>query len=192
MPNRIAGSCDSWDGSDFAAYRGRVRKPLLSLLATCVTLPALAVAAPASTTVPHRAVARPIAHTQWDSAAELRSGTSRGVAVARQRLVLDAPAAQRAYAGRQYDAGRWVSPWTSPGFGLTQLVSSWSATTPGDSWIEVAVRGRAADGSRSSLGRARALDVRRRVHAGVRRSPASPTTSPRSTSTPGWRRRRPG
>ena len=150
MPNRIAGSCDSWDGSDFAAYRERVRKPLLSLLATCVTLPALAVAAPASTIVPHRAVARPIAHTQWDSAAELRSGTSRGVAVARQRLVLDAPAAQRAYDGRQYDAGRWVSPWTSPGFGLTQLVSSWSATTPGDSWIEVAVRGRAADGSRSS------------------------------------------
>ena len=46
--------------------------------------------------------------------------------------------------------GSWVSPWTSPGFGLTQLVSSWSATTPGDSWIEVAVRGRAADGTESS------------------------------------------
>ncbi len=67
-----------------------------------------------------------------------------------RRLVLRAPTAQRSRSGRRYDVGRWDSPWTAPGFGLTQLVASWSATTPGDSWIEVAVRGRAADGSRSS------------------------------------------
>ncbi len=46
--------------------------------------------------------------------------------------------------------GRWSSPWTAPGFGLTQLVSSWSATTPRDSWVEVAVRGRTAQGVTSS------------------------------------------
>ena len=138
------------------AYRGQVRKPLLSLLATCLAAPALCAAVPASASGPAspavsgRAVARPIDYTQWDTAAELGAGTAAGVRVSRQRLVLDGAAGQRAYAGRQYDVGRWASPWTSPGFGLSQLVASWSATTPGDSWVEVAVRGRTGDGTRSS------------------------------------------
>ncbi|NYD40591.1 C39 family peptidase [Nocardioides panaciterrulae] len=66
-------------------------------------------------------------------------------------LALDgASVRHRRYDGRQYDVARWVGPWVSPGFGPTQLVASWSARTPGDSWIEVRVRGRAADGTRSS------------------------------------------
>ncbi|WP_180934443.1 C39 family peptidase [Nocardioides ungokensis] len=95
-------------------------------------------------------MARPIAHTQWDTTTELRTGTTSGARVTRGRVELDAPTAHRSYDGRQYDVGRWVSPWVSPGFGLTQLVSSWSATTPGDSWLEVQVRGRAGDGGLSS------------------------------------------
>ena len=140
------------------SYRERVRRPLTTLLATCVALPALATLAPASAPASAappgkgsaRVAARPIAHTQWDTTTELRTGTTSGARVTRGRVELDAPTAHRSYDGRQYDVGRWVSPWVSPGFGLTQLVSSWSATTPGDSWLEVQVRGRAGDGTLGS------------------------------------------
>ena len=40
-------------------------------------------------------------------------------------------------------------PWVRPGFGWTELVASWEAETPPGSWIEVAARAEAADGSRS-------------------------------------------
>ena len=121
------------------------------LLATCVALPALSTSAPAGAAPPAaRVVARPIDHTQWDTTTELSTGTASGAKVTRGRVVLDAPTARRTYDGRQYDVGRWVSPWVSPGFGLTQLVSSWSATTPGDSWLEVQVRGRDGDGTLGS------------------------------------------
>lgn len=136
------------------AYRGRVPKPLLSLLATCLALPALSVtgaasAAPADA-APARAAARPIDYTGWDTTAALGAGTASGAKVTRGHVVLDAPSVRRSYDGRTYDVGRWVSPWVAPGFGLTQLVSSWSATTPGDSWLEVQVRGRAGDGTLST------------------------------------------
>jgi len=38
----------------------------------------------------------------------------------------------------------WTSPWCDPGFAFTELVASWSATTPRDTWIEVAARARGA------------------------------------------------
>src|SRR6476619_3399689 len=43
---------------------------------------------------------------------------------------------------RSYDVATWVSPVVRPGFGLTELVASWNADTPGGSWVEVSVRGR--------------------------------------------------
>jgi hypothetical protein len=48
------------------------------------------------------------------------------------------------------DSAHWSSPWTPPGFDLTRLIASWSAVTPGNSWIEVRVRGRDASGRTSS------------------------------------------
>lgn len=77
------------------------------------------------------APARRIAYAEWDSPAALRAGTTTGVRVTAGRLSL---------AGA--DTGRWTSPWTSPGFALTELVASWSARTPGDSRVRVEVRGR--------------------------------------------------
>ena len=81
-----------------------------------------------------------------------------------------------------------------PGFALTELVASWSAATPGDSWVEVEVRGRTA-GRHVELGRARPLGRGRPARAADPRTPARPTTWPRSTwtpggspSTPAWRR----
>ncbi|HEY1117634.1 MAG TPA: peptidase C39 family protein, partial [Acidimicrobiales bacterium] len=53
-------------------------------------------------------------------------------------------------AGRSYLGARWNSPWTAPGFDYTELIASWSARTPGSSWIEVEVRGRNAAGAKTS------------------------------------------
>lgn len=54
-----------------------------------------------------------------------------------------------------YARGRWLSPWVKPGFGLTQLIASFNATTPLGTFITISVRGRTADrrSSWDSLGR---------------------------------------
>jgi hypothetical protein len=36
--------------------------------------------------------------------------------------------------------GTWTSPWFSPGFGFTELVASWNASTPPGTWIDVQMR----------------------------------------------------
>src|SRR5437868_7634093 len=38
---------------------------------------------------------------------------------------------------RTYAYDRWTSPWFQTGFGFTELVSSWNATTPAGTWIQV-------------------------------------------------------
>ena len=92
---------------------------------------------------------------------------------------------KREYAGRTYERARWTAPWQMSSFAFTELVASWSARTPGDSLR----RGRGArpqqQGRHVELGPARPLGRRRQVRAPHHRSRRSPTTSPRSTSTPG-------
>jgi hypothetical protein len=127
-------------------YRHQVLRTLLAGALCAVLVAPVAPAAPA-TAAP---APRKIAHTGWTSGADLRTGDLQGVAVSRGQLVVDAPVAMRSYAGRRYDVARWVSPWRSPGFDLTELIASWDARTPGNSWIEVQVRGRTGSGRTSS------------------------------------------
>jgi hypothetical protein len=108
----------------------RVRR-LTSTIARCAAL--LTALAPALYAGPAEAApARRISYSQWDSGAELRAGTLQGARVASGRLVL----------AEGSDTGRWTSPWSAPGFGLTRLIASWSARTPGAAWVRVEVRGR--------------------------------------------------
>ena len=113
-----------------------------SLVATALLIPSTpAVAAPA----------RKISYSEWDSAAALRAGSLRGAEVRRGRVVIAEKAAgTRTVAGRRYETGRWTSPWRSAGFGLTELVPSWDAKTPGKSLVEISVRGRTEAGRRAS------------------------------------------
>lgn len=104
-----------------------MRRLTSAILATALLVPLVTISAPAQA-VP----ARRIAYGQWDSPAQLRSGTTAGTRVTAGRISLPAGTA----------TGRWTSPWTSPGFALTELVASWSARTPGDSAVRVEVRGR--------------------------------------------------
>jgi Peptidase_C39 like family len=113
---------------------------------------------------------RLIADSHWDLGQEWRTGEKQGVRVRDGALVLaDAPLARR-YGGTRYDVGQWTSAWTAPGFGLTELIGSWQAATPRNSWVEVRVRGRVGEQTSSwdVLGRWAASDrrVRRTSVAG--------------------------
>ncbi len=63
---------------------------------------------------------------------------------------MEAPASERTLSGTRYEQSRWSSPWVEPGFAFTELIASWSAVTPGDSFVEIRVRGRNAAGATSS------------------------------------------
>ncbi len=135
-------------------YRGSVLLPPLhlrrSLPLLCLTLLGCYLAAVSGGSAEAAAPARHIDYTQWDSGPELRAGRLSGVRVARGRVVLDRPTARRAVAGTRYDAATWESPWVRPGFAFDQLIPSWSASTPANSFVEVRVRGRKADGTTST------------------------------------------
>jgi len=98
--------------------------------------------------------ARHIARSTW-SGQGFSAGTPTGVAVSDSGIAFDASTHMIEYTDphatggtpRTYEVASWVSPVVPPGFGLTELVASWNAATPGESWIEVVVRGRQADGS---------------------------------------------
>jgi hypothetical protein len=168
-----------WDWCDYGGpVMGSVRRwavllllpPILSFVAV-VTPPSAADASrPAQGRAPARAAVRLIADAQWDLGQEWRTGVKEGVRVRRGKLVLDEAGLDRRFGGTRYDVGQWTSPWTSPGFGLTELIASWQAKTPGNSWIEVRVRGRAGETTSSwdILGRWAAGDrhVRRTSVAG--------------------------
>jgi hypothetical protein len=118
----------------------RTRIALALAAATAVTgLPAAVTSAEAA--VP----ARKITFDQWTSSADFAAGKARGVRVGKGRVVFDEPAGASAGSER----ASWVSPWVEPGFDLTELIASWHAGTPGDSWVQLEVRGRDRDGRSS-------------------------------------------
>jgi hypothetical protein len=122
------------------------------LLAASLTGAMLAM--PAAGAAPTAKPTRHISYVQWSSTAELKNGSFAGVRVAKGRLRLGTPVGSQRYAARgpgttKYSFGHWTSPWTSPGFGLTELIPSWDATTPGGSWVAIQARGR-SNGQRSS------------------------------------------
>ena len=124
---------------------------------------ALVLAAPLLATTPAEAAPprRKITYAEWRSS-DLAAGTLAGTALRKGQVRITDPVATRTYGGDTYQVGRWTSPWSTPGFSLTELIASWQASTPGNSWVEVEVRGRRADGTLSSwdvLGRWAAGDA---------------------------------
>ncbi len=105
---------------------------VLGLLAcTLVAVPASAGPAPD----------RQVVFARWADGPAFRTGSRAGVRLKHGALVLKAaPARRRAYQGTTYDVGTWTSAPVAPGFGFSELVASWSAVTPRNSWVEVRVR----------------------------------------------------
>jgi len=94
--------------------------------------------------------ARQIHFAQWDSGNELRTGTLDGTKIERGRVRIDTPSGRRDLAGTSFEQAAWESPWVQPGFAFTELIASWSALTPGNTFVEVRVRGTDAGGRTSS------------------------------------------
>ena len=84
-------------------------------------------------------------------------GTRRPTGRGAHALTLATPTGTRSYTDpfattptpTPYDEGSWTSPRVRTAFGLTELVASWNARTPGGSWIETSVQGVAEDGTTS-------------------------------------------
>ncbi len=108
----------------------------------------------APATDPQASATRNIAYRQWTSAADFGTGTADGTTVTGNALTLASVAGTRSYTDpfgsggpRSYDYATWTSASVSPGFGLTELVASWNASTPGGTWIQVDARGVTGGGS---------------------------------------------
>jgi hypothetical protein len=95
------------------------------------------------------AAVRDIAYHEWSTSADFTAGTPQGTTVAGDSITIGAPAGTLSYvdpfgdgSARTYDQASWTSPVVQTGFGLTELVGSWNATTPPGTWVEVAMAGR--------------------------------------------------
>lgn len=82
-------------------------------------------------------------------------GSHNGTTAAGGELRIAVPSAAREYddphrpaehAGR-FEEATWTSPEVTPGFGATELIVSWNASTPSGTWLEVAASARLADGT---------------------------------------------
>lgn len=114
---------------------------------TAVGLAATGTATPAAAGSNAASAIRNIAFHRW-SGTDFSAGTVNGTVLANGAMVIGTPAGTASYtdpwgAGTpvSYDYATWISPSYSPGFGLTNLVASWTADTPGTSWLEVDLQG---------------------------------------------------
>ncbi len=124
-----------------------VRLASACVLATVLLTPvgSLAPVAPASAPTS----VRDVSYTRFEGAA-LAAGKNRGTVVTDAGVGFGTATGKREYAGRSYERARWTGPWQMSAFSFTELVASWEALTPGDSWLEVEVRGRNSKGVTSS------------------------------------------
>ena len=99
-----------------------------------------------------------ISYQGWTTAADFASGTFDGaapVAAGDGAITFGSSAGTFAYddpfdsttATTSFDYGTWTSPVYDPGFGLTELVSSWTSDTPSGSWIQVEMHGTTTAGT---------------------------------------------
>jgi hypothetical protein len=82
-----------------------------------------------------------VGFARWSDAGAFRTGSMSGLRLKDGSLALkDSVGRHRAYQGKTYDVGSWTSAPVTPGFGFSELVASWSAATPRNSWVEVRVK----------------------------------------------------
>jgi hypothetical protein len=107
--------------------------------------------------------------TRYTSAADFASGRGKGTAYTAGALTASGALGLRTVGGVRYSLSRWTSGWVAPGQSFTELVPSWSARTPGRSWLQVRVRVRDNQGRVSAykdLGRWASRDRAFQRHSG--------------------------
>jgi hypothetical protein len=135
-----------WSGARASARRVSVLV-LVGLATTTV------VAAPQAGAAVAPAQSR-VAYHQWTSARDFAKGSSEGVRLSGAGAITIAyTVGSTSYTdpygagSKTWDYARWTSPTVSVGFGASQLVASWTASTPHGSWLQVEMRGRTGAGA---------------------------------------------
>lgn len=132
--------------------RSRRARRLVTTAAVSLLAPLLAFPPGAASAAPLAPEPRRISYREWTSTPAFDRGRYVGTGSTDGKLRITRPVATVRYADphgyrpRTYDVGRWVSPWSSPGYSFTELVASWDAETPRDSFVTVQVRGRSESG----------------------------------------------
>ncbi|WP_020521502.1 C39 family peptidase [Catelliglobosispora koreensis] len=119
---------------------------------TTLKLAALAALGAANTAAvqpkkPPVSTTRNVLFKRWNSDAELSTGTLAGLALAGGALTISAPVGQRSFTdpvtgtSGTYDYATWTSPMLPVGFTATEAIASWTASTPGGTWLEIRLRG---------------------------------------------------
>ena len=97
----------------------------------------------------------PVDFHQWQSQTDFRKGRADGVRITPSGLMISRPAGSVEHTEpdlgttRTYEYGTWTSPAYRQGFDATQLVASWNATTPDDTWLTVEMQGTTRAGTKS-------------------------------------------
>ena len=109
----------------------------------------------AGAAIPERAWAKPtsppgprdISYHQWSSDTDFAAGSAAGVTVGGGALTFESAVGQSSYTDvllgttGTYDYATWTSPMTAVGFTATQAIPSWTASTPGGSFVRMELRG---------------------------------------------------
>jgi len=122
-------------------------KALTLLAAIALTLSAMPATATANTDAP-------VDFHQWRKARDFAKGHAEGLrpapgggrAIGRPAGTIEHTEPDLGTT-RTYEYGRWTSPAYRHGFGATQLVASWNASTPDDTWLQVEMQGRTTAGT---------------------------------------------
>jgi len=113
-----------------------------------VTGPALAADKKADTSTSHDILFR-----RWTTDADYATGTAAGVTASGGALTFTSPAGQTSYTDpytgvtKSYDFATWTSAPVAPGFTAQEIIASWTATTPGGSWVQIDLQGVTALGN---------------------------------------------
>lgn len=112
-------------------------------------------AAPPAPSAPAAATAERVNFHKWTTQADFQSGTAAGVTALagdRQGIAISGTVGTLRYKDaylhttNTYAYSAWTSPTYSPGFGATELVSSWDAQTPAGTWLKVELNATMEDG----------------------------------------------
>jgi hypothetical protein len=131
-----------------SVHRRTLLKGLAAGAAGIIAGPEIATAATAKPGEPRR----DIGYRAWTGAG-LAGGSTAGTTTSTGAVTIAQPVGTLSYTdpfkggSRDYEYATWTSPWTAPGFTLTEAVASWNADTPGGTWIQIELRGVTPGGS---------------------------------------------
>lgn len=97
-----------------------------------------------------------IDHHRWSGADAFNAGTLEGTKVAENALSISEPIGtvtrEEPELGttRTYEYGQWTSGTYEHGFDATELIASWNARTPKNTWVQVEAKGLTAGGEQTS------------------------------------------